>query len=406
MLLYVLSFGKLPFQGDSKLSILYGKYDMPPGRPAALRSLIQDMLQVRARPYATAVCELSPTKSFFGPCCFVCHVPRQHRWPTCLPLQVNPADRPDIFQVISRLDVLRAVLSEAGASGGGSGPIAPPAASQPPTQPPAALQRSSAVGPAAAGGAAAAASAAAPTLLTDAQMSRSAHLPLGPFPPPTPGVSLPGHPSSHSYALPPTSVSAHSQLASAYAGPLRQQAPGQGPPPGPRGPLAAGLQDKAQHQHPGHPHPGGPQAAPYAAGPNAHHQQQGHQAAHLPQGPHATYHHPQQPQQQQQAGGPQRPVAGRSSLQLQPHSGAAGAADPAEFAVTFDLPPPGAVGPRPAPPQQAAAAAGAGPGAPPVSLMDEPLVVLPPSPATVLDPPPAEWGNPAAPSAGTQPGPG
>ena len=46
VLLYVLAFGKLPFPGDSKLAILYGKYDMPPGRPAAMRALIQDMLQV------------------------------------------------------------------------------------------------------------------------------------------------------------------------------------------------------------------------------------------------------------------------------------------------------------------------------------------------------------------------
>lgn len=326
-----------------------------------------------------------------------------HLSPTCFSVQVNPADRPDIFQVISRLDVLRAVLSEAGASGGGS---APPAASQPPAQAPATLQRASAVGPAAAAGAAAGASAAAPSVLSDPQMSRSAHLPLGSFPPPTPGVSLQGHPSSHSYSLPPTSVSAHSNFGSAYAGPLRQQAPGQGPPPGLRGPLAAGLQDKAHHAPSGHTHPGGPQAAPFAAGPNAHHHQQGHQAAHLPHGPHATYHHPQQPQQpQQQAGGPQRPLAGRPSLQQQ-QSAAPGAANPAEFAVMFDLPPPGAVGPRPAPAQQAAA--GAGPAAAPVSLMDEPLVVVPPSPATaaLLDPPPAEWGNPAAPSAGAQPGPG
>ena len=33
VLLYVLAYGKLPFPGDSKLSILYGKYDLPPGRP-------------------------------------------------------------------------------------------------------------------------------------------------------------------------------------------------------------------------------------------------------------------------------------------------------------------------------------------------------------------------------------
>jgi serine/threonine protein kinase len=33
VLLYVLAYGKLPFPGDSKLSILYGKYDLPPSRP-------------------------------------------------------------------------------------------------------------------------------------------------------------------------------------------------------------------------------------------------------------------------------------------------------------------------------------------------------------------------------------
>ncbi|PNW80569.1 hypothetical protein CHLRE_07g323100v5 [Chlamydomonas reinhardtii] len=83
VLLYVLAFGKLPFPGDSKLAILYGKYDMPPGRPAAMRALIQDMLQV------------------------------------------NPADRPDIFQIISKLDLLRNVLSSE-ASGGSNGAGAPP----------------------------------------------------------------------------------------------------------------------------------------------------------------------------------------------------------------------------------------------------------------------------------------
>ncbi|GLC50517.1 hypothetical protein PLESTB_000388400 [Pleodorina starrii] len=90
VLLYVLAFGKLPFQGDSKLSILYGKYDMPPGRPAAMRSLIQDMLQV------------------------------------------NPKDRPDIFQVISKLDVLRNVLS---ADGDLPPPPPPPQALLPQPQP-------------------------------------------------------------------------------------------------------------------------------------------------------------------------------------------------------------------------------------------------------------------------------
>ncbi|KXZ56289.1 hypothetical protein GPECTOR_1g254 [Gonium pectorale] len=87
VLLYVLAFGKLPFQGDSKLSILYGKYDMPSGRPPAMRSLIQDMLQV------------------------------------------NPVDRPDIFQVLSKLDALRAVLV---AEAGGSVDPAPPGPLPPP----------------------------------------------------------------------------------------------------------------------------------------------------------------------------------------------------------------------------------------------------------------------------------
>lgn len=44
VLLYVLVFGKLPFDGDSKLSILFGKYSLPPGKPAVLVDLIKDML--------------------------------------------------------------------------------------------------------------------------------------------------------------------------------------------------------------------------------------------------------------------------------------------------------------------------------------------------------------------------
>ncbi len=43
-MLYVLAFGKLPFQGDHKLAILYAKYEMPPTRSPELRSLIAELL--------------------------------------------------------------------------------------------------------------------------------------------------------------------------------------------------------------------------------------------------------------------------------------------------------------------------------------------------------------------------
>lgn len=41
VLLYVLCYGKLPFQADAKLAILNGKYDLPDTRPQPLRTLIQ-----------------------------------------------------------------------------------------------------------------------------------------------------------------------------------------------------------------------------------------------------------------------------------------------------------------------------------------------------------------------------
>eukprot|EP00983_Pelagomonas_calceolata_P102603 1158826-Pelagomonas_calceolata.AAC.5 len=44
VLLYVLVYGKLPFDGESKLSILFGKYTLPPGKPPVLVGLIKDLL--------------------------------------------------------------------------------------------------------------------------------------------------------------------------------------------------------------------------------------------------------------------------------------------------------------------------------------------------------------------------
>eukprot|EP00803_Ostreobium_quekettii_P003254 evm.model.scf_876.3 EVM.evm.TU.scf_876.3 scf_876:14273-18197(-) len=44
--LYFLSYGKLPFSGDSKLQILNGNYQIPPRRPVPICSLIQDLLCV------------------------------------------------------------------------------------------------------------------------------------------------------------------------------------------------------------------------------------------------------------------------------------------------------------------------------------------------------------------------
>ncbi|CAD7705229.1 unnamed protein product [Ostreobium quekettii] len=44
--LFFLCYGKLPFNGDSKLQILNGNYQMPATRPAPIQSLIQDLLCV------------------------------------------------------------------------------------------------------------------------------------------------------------------------------------------------------------------------------------------------------------------------------------------------------------------------------------------------------------------------
>jgi len=69
VLLYVLMFGKLPFAGDAKLSIVFGKYTIPPGRSQALCNLIREMLVV------------------------------------------NPTERPDIFRVLSMLEEVRVSLT-------------------------------------------------------------------------------------------------------------------------------------------------------------------------------------------------------------------------------------------------------------------------------------------------------
>lgn len=55
VLLYFLCFGKLPFDGEAKLSILNGRFSMPEGqqRPEALRSLIRAMLVVSPAERAT-----------------------------------------------------------------------------------------------------------------------------------------------------------------------------------------------------------------------------------------------------------------------------------------------------------------------------------------------------------------
>ncbi|PRW33784.1 putative serine threonine- kinase [Chlorella sorokiniana] len=46
VLLYLLAWGRLPFEGEAKLQVLNGRYSMPDGRPPALRALIKDCLTV------------------------------------------------------------------------------------------------------------------------------------------------------------------------------------------------------------------------------------------------------------------------------------------------------------------------------------------------------------------------
>jgi serine/threonine protein kinase len=56
-LLYLLAYNKLPFDGEAKLQILNGSYQMRPGRPSCLEDLISSMLQVnpKDRPNAKQV---------------------------------------------------------------------------------------------------------------------------------------------------------------------------------------------------------------------------------------------------------------------------------------------------------------------------------------------------------------
>lgn len=53
-LLYLIAYGKLPFDGEAKLQILNGKYSVPPGRPAGVEQLIADMLVVDPKKRITA----------------------------------------------------------------------------------------------------------------------------------------------------------------------------------------------------------------------------------------------------------------------------------------------------------------------------------------------------------------
>ncbi|KAG2493277.1 hypothetical protein HYH03_008414 [Edaphochlamys debaryana] len=219
VLLYVLAFGKLPFQGDSKLSILYGKYDMPPGRPPAMRALIQDMLQV------------------------------------------NPADRPDVFQVISRLDVLRNALSGEGSGGlhqdGGvraKSPSPPHLAHAPPPG------VTAAVGPAPGSAAGPGPMQPPPNHLAvppgppgasgpGPGFPPNAHLPPPHLYPPAPGQPYPVHP-------------AHARPPGAQGGPMAN-GPYPGVPGGAAGhpgshPLGHSQQHVAPHYPQPYPQPGGP----------------------------------------------------------------------------------------------------------------------------------------------------
>mgnify|MGYP001114411417 CR=1 FL=1 len=47
-LLYLLCYGRLPFDAEAKLQIMSGRYSMPGSRPEQLRGLIRDMLVVDA----------------------------------------------------------------------------------------------------------------------------------------------------------------------------------------------------------------------------------------------------------------------------------------------------------------------------------------------------------------------
>ncbi|KAL6778595.1 hypothetical protein ACKKBF_B15395 [Auxenochlorella protothecoides x Auxenochlorella symbiontica] len=45
-LFYLLCFGRLPFEGEAKLQILNGRYEIPPGTPASIRELLEGMLTI------------------------------------------------------------------------------------------------------------------------------------------------------------------------------------------------------------------------------------------------------------------------------------------------------------------------------------------------------------------------
>ncbi|GFH25976.1 protein kinase domain-containing protein [Haematococcus lacustris] len=95
VLLYVLVFGKLPFPGDSKLSVLFGKYELPAGhnKPQVLCDLVRILLTT------------------------------------------DPAQRPDIVQVLSLLESWRKALTQQAMGHGslmdGSLDMAPPGSHAP-----------------------------------------------------------------------------------------------------------------------------------------------------------------------------------------------------------------------------------------------------------------------------------
>uniref|UniRef100_A0A7S0RFW0 non-specific serine/threonine protein kinase n=1 Tax=Chlamydomonas leiostraca TaxID=1034604 RepID=A0A7S0RFW0_9CHLO len=142
VLLYVLCFGKLPFQGGSKLEVLFGKYEMPAGRTPALCDLIRALLVT------------------------------------------NPAERPDIAAVISRLEAVKQQL----VSGFGAALPPPAAAAAVPghvsSPPPAAVLAPSVSASLAAGG--------PPGVRSAVSGPAAAAAPLAAAQPPAPAAALPG----------------------------------------------------------------------------------------------------------------------------------------------------------------------------------------------------------------------
>ncbi|KAG2440961.1 hypothetical protein HXX76_003814 [Chlamydomonas incerta] len=270
VLLFVLAFGKLPFPGDSKLAILYGKYDMPPGRPPAMRALIQDMLQV------------------------------------------NPADRPDIFQVISKLDLLRNVLSSeasgGSAGGGGGGGTPAPAGGVDGHAAPAALAAAAAAVPhphpypAPAPALGPGPGAPPPHVLPGQPLPYPRQGSLGgpapgppghPGAPPPPGWVPPGPPGPH-HPPPPYHPGQGPPGAPGPHGPPHppahaQPRPGAGPPP----PQVQRQLSRGGSFNPAWPAAGGPPGA-QSGPPGPHPQPQGAPPPHLQQQP-QPHPHPQQP---------------------------------------------------------------------------------------------------------------